>query len=151
MQSHIIDLRKVLGQLMEAGFTLEGSKCAFGISTVTHLEFQYSPDGATPSSERAQAVADWPPPKSTKELKSFLGLANFHRRFVNRFADIAAPLTRLTSDKVHFSWTSEHQQAFDTLCNALFSPPILDYPTKTDQFILSTRCFRIGAGCYPFY
>ena len=146
MQSHITDLRKVLGQLMEAGFTLRGSKCSFGMSTVSHLGFQYSSTGVTPSPERTQAVANWPPPKSTKELRSFLGLANFYRRFVNKFADIAAPLTHLTSNKVPFSWTSKHQQAFDTLCNALVSPPILDYPTTTDQFILSTDASDLGLG-----
>ena len=116
------------------------------MSTVTHLGFQYSPNGVTPSSERTQAVANWPTPKSTKELRSFLGLANFYRRFVNKFADIATPLTCLTSNKVHFSWTSEHQQAFDILCNALVSPPLLDYPTKTDQFILSTDASDSGLG-----
>ena len=72
LQSHITDLHKVLGQLMEAGFTLRGSKCAFGMITITHLEFQYSLQDVTPSSERTQAVASWPPPKSTKELRSFL-------------------------------------------------------------------------------
>ena len=77
---NITDLRKMLGQLMEAGFTLKGSKCSFGMSTVTHLGFQYSSNGVTPSPERTQAVANWPPPKSTKELRSFLGLANFYRR-----------------------------------------------------------------------
>ena len=102
MQSHITDLRKVLGLLLDTGFTLRGSKCAFGMSTVTHLGFQYSPHGVTPSSERTQAVANWPPPKSVKELRSFLGLANFYRRFVNKFADIAAPLNRLTAIKEIF-------------------------------------------------
>jgi len=61
MQSHITDLHKVLGQLQDAGFTLRGSKYAFGMSIVTHLGFQYSKHGVTPSSERTQAVANWPP------------------------------------------------------------------------------------------
>ena len=116
------------------------------MSTVCHLGFQYSSNGVTPSPERTQAVANWSPPKSTKELKSLLGLANFYRHFVNKFVDITAPVTHLTSNKVPFSWTSEHQQAFDTLRNALVPPPILDYPTTTDQFILSTDASDLGLG-----
>ena len=67
MQSHITDLHKVLGKIMEAVFTPRRSKCAFGMSSVTHLGFQYSPHGITPSSERTQAVANWPPPSLESE------------------------------------------------------------------------------------
>jgi len=73
-----------------------------------------------------------------------LELANVYRWFVNRFADIAAPLTCFISNKVHFSWISEHQQAFNTLRNALVSPPILDY--KTDHFMLSTDSSDLKLG-----
>ena len=111
MESHIRDLQEVLGRLLKAGFTLRGSKCAFGRSTITHLGFQYSPSGVTPSAERTETIANWPVPKSTKELRSFLGLANFYRRFIHNFAEIAAPLTELTSSKLTFSWTEQRQQA----------------------------------------
>jgi len=114
------------------------------MSTVTHLGFQYSPHGLTTSTERTQAVANWPSPKSVKELRSFLGLANFHRHFVNKFADIAAPLNRLTSNKRDFLWTSEHQYAFDSMHNAMVSPPVLEYPTKADQLILSIDASSSG-------
>ena len=146
MQSHIRDLQEVLGRLLQAGFTLRGSKCAFGRSTITHLGFQYSPSGVTPSAGRTETVANWPVPKSTKELRSFLGLANFYRRFIHNFAEIAAPLTELTSSKLTFSWTERRQQAFDTLRKALISPPVLDYPTQNDQFVLTTDASDNGIG-----
>ena len=146
MKSHIRDLQKVLGRLLEAGFTLRGSKCAFGRRTITHLGFQYSPSGVAPSAEGTETIANWPVPKSTKELRSFLGLANFYRCFIHNFAEIAASLTELTSSKLSFSWTARRQQAFDILRKALISPPVLDYPTPNDQFVLTTDASDNGIG-----
>ena len=146
MNSHIRDLQEVLGRLQQAGFTLRGSKCAFGKSTVSHLGFQYSPSGVTPSAERIQAVANWPVPTRVKQLRSFLGLVNFYRRFVHNFAEIASPLTKLTCDKVPYTWTTKHQQAFDALRHALISPPVLDYPKQSDQFVLTTDASDVSLG-----
>ena len=81
MESHIRDLQEVLEQSQQAGFTLSGSKCTFGKSTVTHLGFQYSSSGVTPSHERIQAITNLPVPNSAKKLRSFLGLANFYWHF----------------------------------------------------------------------
>ena len=85
-------------------------------------------------------------PKSPKELRSFLGLTNFYRHFVRDYADIAAPLTDLTSSKVTFTWSPRHQKAFETLRQALVSPPILDYPTRDDHFVLTTDALDMGVG-----
>ena len=146
MASHARDLEKVLGALQAAGFTLRGSKCAFGKTSITHLGFQYDVDGVSPSANRIQTVLNWPVPTSPKELRSFLGLANFYRRFVHNYADIAAPLTTLTSSKVPFTWNPQHQEAFDSLRQALTSPPILDYPSHDDQFVLTTDASDVGIG-----
>ena len=146
MKSHVRDLQEVLGRLLKAGFTLRDSKCAFGKSTITHLGFQYSPNGVTPSAKRAKAIANLPVPTSPKELRSFLGLANFYRQFIHNFAEIAAPLIELTSSKLTFLWTAQCQQAFDTLRKALISPPVLDYPRKNDQFIVMTDASDNGIG-----
>ena len=146
MTSHARDLQKVLGVLQDAGFTLRGSKCAFGKTTVTHLGFQYGINGISPLADRIQTILNWPVPKSTKELRSFLGLMNFYRRFVHNYADLAAPLTDLTSSKVTFTWSPQHQKAFETLRQALISPPILDYPTHDDHFVLMTDASDVGIG-----
>ena len=84
--------------------------------------------------------------KSPKELRSFLGLTNFYRCFVHNYADIAAPLTDLTSSKVTFTWSPQHQKAFETLRQTLVSPPILDYPTHDDHFVLTTDASDVGLG-----
>ena len=146
MESHISDLRRVLSSLLAAGFTLRGSKCFFGRNEITHLGFQYSRDGVTPTEERSRAVADWPIPTTKKEVRSFLGLANFCRRFVPKFADIARPLTDLTAIGATFQWQEEQQRAFDSLKQALMSPPALDYPRQTDTFVLTTDASDTGIG-----
>ena len=105
IDSHIVDLCCVLGRLQEAGFTLRGSKCSFGMSSITHLGFEYSSAGITPSTEKTCAIADWPTPKSLREVRSFLGLTNFYRRFIPKFSNIAAPLNDLTSNSTTFNWT----------------------------------------------
>ena len=100
----------------------------------------------TPSHERIQAVTNLPVPNSAEKLRSFLGLANFYRRFVHNFAEITTPLTELTSSKQPYTWTTKHQQAFDALRNALTSPPVLDYPKQTDKFVLTTDASGVGIG-----
>ena len=119
MKSHIQDLRQILGKLQVAGFTLGGSKCSFGIDKITHLGFEYSNAGVAPSAQKTKAISDWPSPSSTKEVRSFLGLANFYRRFVPHFANIASPLITLTSKATPFTWESKHEEAFMNLKNAL--------------------------------
>ena len=146
MGSHIRDLQLGLGKLKAAGFTLRGSKCMFSKSSVTHLSFEYSSAGVSPTLERTKSIANWPTPTSAKELRSFLGLANFYRQFIPSFADISAPLTPLTSNKVAFVWTQTHQQALATLKHALVSPPILDYSKQNNSFVLTTDASDVGLG-----
>ena len=146
MTSHIRDLRLVLEKLKAAGLTLRGSKCSFGLDKIIHLGFEYSSAGVAPSPQKSQAITDWPTPSSTKEVRSFLGLVNFYRCFVPHFANIAGPLTDLTSKATPFSWEPKHQEAFMNLKKALTSPPILDYPQKNDHFVLTTDASNTGLG-----
>ena len=102
MASHITDLNRVFSRIEGAGLTLRGSKCHFGLSHISHLGFEYSHEGITPVKEKTEAVVTWPTPTTGKEVRSFLGLVNFYRRFIPHFLDVAAPLTDLTRDKVTF-------------------------------------------------
>ena len=70
MASHATDLSRVLGKLITAGFTLRGSKCFFGKSSVSHLGFKYSNDGVSPMAEKTKAILEWPSPKCTKDVRS---------------------------------------------------------------------------------
>ena len=146
MTSHIQDLRLVLGKLQAAGFTLHGSKCSFGTDTITHLGFKYTSSGVAPSPDKTKAISDWPTPRTIKDVRSFVGLLNFYRRFIPHFAKIAGPLNDLTSSGTAFTWEPKHAEAFSKLKEALVSPPLLDYPLKTDQFVLSTDASDSGLG-----
>ena len=121
METHMKDLERVLSRLQTAGLTLRGNKCFFERTKVSHLGFEYGGDGITPTQEKSQAIANWPVPSSKKEVRSFLCLVNFYRRFIPSFADIAAPLTALTEKKTAFTWTKEHQEAFQSLKQSLQS------------------------------
>ena len=115
LTSHKSDLRRVFETLKSAGFTLRGSKCILGQTSITHLGFHYSAKGVTHSTDKAKSVPEWPTPKPAKKLRSFLGLANSYRNIVPGSANIAASLNDLTNNKVPFVWTSIHQVAFDAL------------------------------------
>lgn len=146
MESHSADLRRVLSRLMAASLTLRGSKCFFGRETVNHLGFKYTSGGVSPAEEKYQTLLDWPTPTTVKEVQSFLGLANFYRQFIPKFAHIAAPLHELMGNTGTFTWEEKQQEAFKTLKKALISPPILDYPRQSDKFILTTDASYTGLG-----
>ena len=146
MSSHITDLSRVLGKLAAAEFTLRGSKCIFGKTSVSHLGFEYSNDGVSPMIEKTKAIKEWPTPRCPKDVRSFLGLANFYCRFVPRFADIAAPLTDLTGNNVVFNWEEKHEKAFKALKHLLSSPPVIVYPKSSDTFTLATDASDVGLG-----
>ena len=97
-----------------------------------------SGDGIATDPQKTKIVSDWPVPKSVKEVRSFLGLAGYYRRFVKGYASIAAPLHSLTKKDQSFKWTEETQTAFESLKEALTSPPILAMPDDNGEFVLDT-------------
>ena len=99
-----------------------------------------------PDPEEVRAIRDYPQPRSVAEVRRFLGLASYHRRFINLFADIASPLHGITQKEVVFSWTPECEQAFRTLQEHLSLSLILAYPDFTQTFIVETDASDIGLG-----
>ena len=88
----------------------------------------------------------WPVPTSVKEVRSFLGLAGYYRRFIKDYAEKAAPLHALTKKNQRFQWTHETQGAFELLKQALSTPPILAMPRDTGGFILDTDACDMTIG-----
>jgi len=106
--------------------------------SVSFLEHVVSAEGITTNPEKTRAVAEWPVPTTIKELRSFLGLASYYRHFVKNFANIATPLHALTKKDQPFVWKATTQTAFETLRDALTSPPILAMPNDSHNFISDT-------------
>ncbi|KAF8106703.1 hypothetical protein N665_0135s0046 [Sinapis alba] len=97
--------------------------------------------------KKISTIKDWPRPTSVTEIRSFLGLAGYYRNFVQGFASISKPLTRLTGKGVAYEWSSETEEAFTKLKEALTSAPILALPKPNHPYIVYTDAYHVGLGC----
>lgn len=134
-------LELVLRLLTEAGLTLNLSKCVFFGRTINYLGFEISKEGIKPGSTKTEAVEHFPAPTNQHQVRQFLGLASFFRRFVQGFAVIAKPLTQLLKKNAVWVWGSEQQSAFQNLKNALIQRPILAlYDVNRDTELHTDAC-----------
>ena len=97
--------------------------------------------------KKIEAVVNWKPPKNVSEVRSFLGLAGYYRKFVKGFSKIAAPLTKLTRKDVKYDWVDACQQSFEELKGRLTSAPVLALPNGRDGFVVYIDASRQGLGC----
>uniref|UniRef100_A0A8K9UM86 Gypsy retrotransposon integrase-like protein 1 n=1 Tax=Oncorhynchus mykiss TaxID=8022 RepID=A0A8K9UM86_ONCMY len=146
LQIHVQHVRRVLQRLLENCIFVKAEKCTFHASSVTFLGSVISAEGIKMDPAKVQAVIDWPVPKSRVELQRFLGFANFYRRFIRNFGQVAAPLTALTSVKTCFKWSVSAQGAFDLLKNRFTSAPILVTPDVSRQFVVEVDASEVGVG-----
>ena len=112
VEAHLEHLRKVFLRLREAKLKLKASKCSFFKKHIQYLGYLVLGDGIEPLPEKLEAVENMPPPKTPKEVRQFLGLIGYYRKFVPKFADIARPLTNLTKQDVKFEWSEKCQKTF---------------------------------------
>jgi len=140
-------LATVFGRFRNAGLKVKPSKCALLQKEVEYLGHIVSEKGIHTSPDKIAAVRDWPTPVTQTQVRSFLGLASYYRRFIRGFAEIAAPLHRLTEKSAKFQWTEDCDKAFDTLRQALISAPILAYPRAEGQYVLDTDASNFAIGC----
>ena len=103
-------------------------------------------NGIRCDSEKVQSVLDWPIPKDIHEIRVFLGLAGYYRKFIPNFSELAAPLVRLTRRDVKFSWDNACHSSFKKLKTSLVNAPILSYPNMEDVFLLDTDACYAGMG-----
>ena len=143
---HIENLDKVFERLREAKLKLSPQKCVLFQKQVSFLGHTISENGVSTDPKKIQDVINWPTPKNVKEVRSFLGLCSYYRKFVENFSTIAKPMHKLTEKNVTFKWTPECETAFEKLKTALVSSPILSYPQNEGIFILDTDASNVGMG-----
>lgn len=139
-------LERIFQRLEDANLKLKPSKCIFFQKQVRFLGHIVSEEGISTEPEKISAVNEWPVPKSQKQVRSFLGLCSYYRRFVKDFSDTAKPLHKLCEKNNKFHWTPECQEAFDDLKEKLTTTPILAYPEPGLPFILDTDASNKSVG-----
>jgi hypothetical protein len=125
---------------------LQPDKCEFLRREVSYLCHVIGPTGVKPDEKRIKAVKDYPEPKTTRELKGFLGLAGYYRRFIPNFSKIAKPMTELLRKDVPYIWSEKTEAAFRTFKTLLTSEPLLQYPDFARPFVLTTDASNDAIG-----
>ena len=146
-EEHAEHVEWVLRQLRESGYYANPDKCEFFQERVNFLGHVISADGVAVQQHKVDAVAQWPKPQSVTDVRRFLGLTGYYRRFVSGFSTIAGPLTDLTRKEAPFLWGSKEEAAFVQLKAALASAPVLATPDNTKPYTLHTDAsgYAVGA------
>jgi len=134
-QKHI---KEVLKRLRKAGLYAKAEKCEFHSDSVEYLGYVLSPAGLTMSDAKVKTIQEWLEPKKIKDIQSFLGFANFYRRFIFNYSDIVIPLTRLTRKDTPWKFDENCRNAFNTLKKAFTSAPILTHWVLDAQLVVET-------------
>ena len=137
--THISHIQKVLTKLNDAQLYANPEKCTWCATSAFYLGHEISAEGIRVSKEKIQSITSWPTPKNVKELRSFLGLASYYRKFVKNFAFIAEPLTKLLAKDQKWAWSKNSQHsAFRELQKQLTEAPVLLFPDFDLPFTLQT-------------
>ena len=139
-------IEEVLQRLRKANLKLSPKKCLFFQHEVAFLGHIVGRDGVRTDPQKVAVVRDWPVPRNVGEVRSFLGLCTYYRRFVRDFATIAAPLHQLTKKGAAFEWTEACQEAFDGLKVALTEAPVMPYPDPSRPYVVDTDASSEGIG-----
>lgn len=130
LDSHLQHLKTVLNTLRKHSLLAKLSKCTFGRGQMEYFKYIVSGEGVSADLSKVDSMRSWPVPKSVKELRGFLGLTGYYRRFVRQYGLIVKPFTELLK-KDAFEWTDETQKAFEQLKDRMSSTPILVLPDFT--------------------
>lgn len=146
IKSHILNLTSIFQRIRQFNLKLQPDKCEFLRREVCYLGHVITEQGVKPNPDKIKAVTEYPVPKSPKDIKSFLGLVSYYRRFIPEFSQTAKPLTNLLKKDTAFIWENQHQLAFEILKRKLTSAPLLIYPDFTKPFILTCDASNYAVG-----
>ncbi|KAJ3708376.1 hypothetical protein LUZ61_012081 [Rhynchospora tenuis] len=147
MKEHEKHLRMVLDRLRQHKLYEKLSKCEFWLEQVAFLGHIISGRGLAVDPDKIKAVMEWSPPKTVTEVRSFLGLAGYYRRFVPDFAKMARPLTKLLQKDVKYEWGEAQEKSFQELKNRLVTAPIFAMSVSGQDYTVYTDASRLGLGC----
>ena len=140
-------LRVVLQILRENQLYAKFSKCQFLLDSVAFLGHVIAAEGVYVDPQKIKAIFNWKPPTNVIEIRSFMGLAGYYRKFVEGFSKLAAPLTKLIRKEEKFVWSEACQQSFDELKRKLTSTLVLTLPSEQDGYTVYCDASRQGLGC----
>ena len=146
LEEHFQKMDRLMQRIKDANLSLSPEKCFFLRKEVTYLGHRISSEGVSPCPDKLKAVANFPVPKTKKNVKQALGLFSYYRKFIQNFALIAKPLTNLLKEQVVFKWGAQEEQAFAKLKTLLCTPPILQYPDFSKRFIVTCDASDFATG-----
>ncbi|WVZ80535.1 hypothetical protein U9M48_028004 [Paspalum notatum var. saurae] len=146
-KEHEEHLRIVLTRLREHKLYAKFSKCAFWLKEVSFLGHILSEKGVAVDPSKVECVLNWKQPETVTEIRSFLGLAGYYRRFIKDFSKMAKPMTSLTKKNAKYSWSPNCEEAFQSLKISLTTAPVLAQPDVTKPFDVNCDAFSNGLGC----
>ncbi|GJV65330.1 putative reverse transcriptase domain-containing protein [Tanacetum coccineum] len=146
MNRHEGHLKLILNLLKKEELYAKFSKCEFWLSKVQFLGHVIDSEGIHVDPAKIEAIKDWASPKTPTEIRQFLGLAGYYRRFIEGFSKIARPMTKLTQKSVKFEWGEKAEAAFQLLKQKLCSAPILALPEGSENFVVYCDASHKGLG-----
>ena len=146
-RDHEDHLRVVLQLLRDHQMYAKFSKCEFWLTEVRFLGHMVSTLGVSVDPEKVEAVMSWERSKSVFEIRSFLGLARYYRRFIEDFSRLTTPMIKLTRKEVKFEWNDLYEKAFQDLKRKLTSDPILIVLERGQGYTVYCDTSRAGLGC----
>ena len=148
IEEHMRRLEEIFLRLKKANLTLKPSKCHFFQRQVEFLGHIVDERGISTDPAKVEAVTNWEIPKRVRDVRAFLGLTGYYRRFIHNYGQLAKPLHELTEKNTPFIWTKRREEAFRELKRALIESPILGYPSREpqDTFILDTDASNCHLG-----
>lgn len=146
-QEHLTHLDKVLRVLMDHQLVANKEKCAFFTDRVDYLGHTITPEGISVDAQKVAVIKNWEPPQDVQQVQSFMGMANYYRRFIDGFADMAAPITDLLKGKPEkINWTPHCQSAFERIKNALSTAPVLISADPHRPYVVHTDASLVAIG-----
>ena len=138
--------RRVLQRMKDLDLHVKLKKCKFGVEEVEFLGLVLRPGELAMNPKKLDGIRDWPTPEKLKDVRSFLGFANYYRKFIANYSDIVQPLVELTRKDQPWIWSQSQEQSFQTLKSAFLTQPVLRLPDHSKPFAIATDASKYATG-----